>query len=145
MSKEVTPTADLSALDTVAACNKPVEIELKHPVTQIGIGIFWSVVGKDSDIYRSRIRAMVDEGLRRDAAGLPPLNNSLSKIETKNIDTLVAASTGWRGPKGDGVVTLNGDDLTFGAENVRKVLTSLPAAREQVQAAVNDLGNFMPG
>lgn len=139
-----TPTADLSALDTVAACNKPHEFELVHPVSRVGLGLFWSVVGKDSDVYRSRVRAMVDENLRRSNAGLPG-DTSLSKIEAKNIDSLTAASTGWRGPKGDGIVSLNGNDLKFSTESVRKVLTDLPALREQVQAAVNDLGNFMPG
>lgn len=137
------PTADLSALDTIAACNVPKEIELVHPVSRVGLGIFFSVVGKDSDAYRSRIRAMADENLRRANAGLPG-DTSLSKLEAKNIDTLVAAITGWRGEK-PGVVTLNGKELAFSADNVREVLTKLPAAREQVQGAVNDLGNFMSG
>lgn len=138
------PVADLSALDTVSACNVPKEIELVHPVSRVGLGIFWSLVGKDSDAYRSRIRALADENLRRANAGLPG-DTSLSKLEAKNIESLIAASTGWRGPKGPGVVTLNGKDLTFSAENVRHVLTTLPAAREQVQAGVNDLGNWLPG
>lgn len=138
------PVADLSALDTIAACNVPKEIELVHPVSRMGLGIFWSVVGKDSDIYRGRIRAMADENLRRANAGMPG-DTSLSKLEAKNIDSLVAATAGWRGPKGPGIVSLNGKDLSFNADNVRDVLTKLPAAREQVQAAVNDLGNFMTG
>lgn len=137
------PAADLSALDTIAACNVPKEIELVHPVSRVGLGIFFSIVGKDSDAYRSRIRAMADENLRRANAGLPG-DTSLSKLEAKNIDTLVATITGWRGEK-PGVVTLNGKELAFSAENVREVLTKLPAAREQVQTAVNDLGNFMSG
>lgn len=143
MSDETTSIAgDLSALDTISACNKPFEFELVHPVSRIGLGVFWSVLGKDSDVYRGRIRAMADENLRRANAGMPG-ETSLSKLERKNIDTLVAATTGWRGPKGEGVVTLNGKDLKFTPENVRTVLTDLPAVRDQVQEAVNNLGNFI--
>lgn len=137
-------SADLSVLDTVAACNKPAEFELVHPVSRVGLGVFWSVVGKDSDIYRGRIRAMADENLRRANAGMPG-DTSISKLEAKNIDTLVAASTGWRSDKGDGTVTFGGADLKFSTDNVRQVLTSMPALREQVQEAVNDLGKFMLG
>jgi len=100
------------------------------------------VLGKDSDIYRGRIRAMADESLRRSNAGLPG-DTSLSKWEAKSVETLVAVTTAWRGPKGEGVVTLGGADLQFTTENVRKVLTDLPAVREQVQEAVNNLGNFI--
>lgn len=138
-----TASADLSALDTITACNKAKEIELVHPTTRVGLGIFWSVMGKDSDVYRERVRAMADENLRRANADLPPLDNTLSKLEAKNIATLVAVTTGWRSKAKPGVVTLKGEELSFTADNVRRVLTELPAAREQVQAAVNDLGNFM--
>lgn len=137
-------SADLSILDTVAACNKPAEFEIVHPVNRTGLGIFWSVVGKDSDIYRGRIRAMADENLRRANAGLPG-DTSISKLEAKNIETLVAATTGWRSDKGPGVVVLNGADLKFSTDNVRQVLTSFPSLREQVQEAVNDMGKFIPG
>jgi hypothetical protein len=135
--------ADLAALDTVSACNKPQEFELVHPVSRLGLGVFFTVVGKDSDVYRNRIRALADENLRRANAGLPG-DTSLSKLEAKNIDTLVACITGWRS-EADGVVRLNGDELKFTTDNVRKVLTDLPPAREQVQEAVNDLGKFLPG
>lgn len=144
MTATKSPLADLSALDTVAACNVPREIELVHPVSRLGLGIFFTVVGKDSDVYRSRIRAMVDENLRRQNAGLPG-DTSLNKIEAKNIDTLIGATTGWRGPQGPGLVSFKGEELKFTPENLRRVFTELPEARNQVQEAVNDLSGFMPG
>lgn len=137
--------ADLSALDTISACNKPFEFELVHPVNRTGLGIFWSVVGKDSDVYRARIRGLADENLRRSNAGLPPMDNTLSKLEAKNVDTLAAASTGWRSEGKPGVVVWKGEELSFTPENVKRVLTELPAAREQVQEKVNDLGNWLGG
>jgi hypothetical protein len=79
---------DLGSLDTIEACNKPAEIEIKHPVTLVGTGVFWSFVGKDSDIYRGRVRGMADESLRRQAMGKGAADQTLDKLEAKNIDAL---------------------------------------------------------
>lgn len=140
MSK--TAAFDLSAIDTIAACNKPVEIEIEHPVTKEKTGVFISVIGKDSDAYRSRIKAMANENLQRDAlfsqrgkVDIPKID----KLEAKNIDTLVAATAGWRG------VILDGETLDFTPENVRTVYARIIPVRDQVQEAVNDLENFMRG
>src|SRR4051794_5847223 len=97
---------DLGSLDTIEACNTPAEIEIKHPVTMVGTGVFISVVGRDSDNYRGRIRGMADEQLRKQAAG-KSTETSLDKMEAKNIDALVAATTGWR-TGDDPAVTLKG-------------------------------------
>lgn len=149
---------DLGALDTIEACNKPAEIEIKHPVTLVGTGVFWSFVGKDSDVYRGRIRAMADESLRRQAAGKSgSADASIDKLEAKNIDALVAASTGFRTETverdAEGVivkrdssptVTLNGEQLEYSPANARRVLTAILPIREQVSEGINELGNFMP-
>lgn len=134
---------DLSALDTVAACNKPFEFEIKHPVSGIGIGIFISVVGKDSDAYRSRVRAMADDQLRRSAMGKSASDVSLDKLEAKNIDALVAATVGWRTADGS-PMELDGEALEFSNANVRAVYSRLHPIREQVSEAIAELGNFMP-
>lgn len=140
---KTTEAFDLAALDTTTACNKPREFEIVHPVTRAPTGIFWSVLGKDSDVYRNKVRSKADENIRRSNAGLGPIDNSLSKLEAWNIDTLVAATTGWRSAKGDETVTLAGKALPFTTENVREVLTKLPVVREQVQEAVNDLSGYL--
>lgn len=147
MTKTSTDLAliDLAVTDTVAACNKPIEIEIVHPTTRKPLGIFWSLVGKDSDIYRTQVHAAADENIRRQNAGLPPLNNTLSKMEAKNVAALVAVTTGWRTNDKTGVVVLKGEELTFTIENVTRVLTELPAVREQVQEQVNNVGNWLPG
>lgn len=138
-------TPDLSAIDTVDACNRPIEIEIVHPVTRAGLGIFWSLVGKDGDVYRTRIHELANENIRRANANLPSLDNTLSKLEAKNIATLVAVTTGWRTHDKPGVVVLKGEELAFTLENVTRVLTELPAVREQVQEQVNNVGNWLPG
>lgn len=144
MSKNGT-NFDLSSLDTIGACNKPAEIEIKHPVTLVGTGVFWSFVGKDSDVYRSRVRAMADESLRRQSQGKSSsADTTLDKLEAKNIDALVAATTGFR--TGDEpAVTLNGERLEYNAANARRILADILPIREQVAEGINDLGNFMNG
>lgn len=131
---------DLASLDTVAACNKPVEIEIKSVVGQ-PTGFFVSVLGKDSDTYRNIVRGMADESLKRQAMGRADAA-TLDKIEQRNIDALVAVTTGWR--FGDSnTVPLDGEPLEFNAANVRKVYERLLPVREQVAEAVNDLENFI--
>lgn len=134
MSK--TPAFDLSAIDTIAACNKATEIEITNPATGIGLGVFISVVGKDSDIYRSRIRAMANENLQREATGRKK-TDTIDALEARNIGALVAATVSWRN------VVLDGETLDFTPENVRTVYKRILPVREQVQEAVNDIANFL--
>lgn len=150
---------DLSALDTITACNKPAEIEIKHPTTGAKTGVFVSIIGKDSDVYRGRVRAMADQTMRLAAIGKPnPNDASLDKAEAKSLEALVAATTGWRteepvrneagevtGQKSSAVIKLSGERLDFNNENALRVYRAILPVREQVQAGVNDLGNFMNG
>ena len=133
---------DLSALDTIEACNKPAEIEIRHPVSGAGTGVFFSVLGKDSDTYRGRIRGLADQTLRSQALGKPQVE-TIDALEKKNIDALVAATTGWR-TGDDPVVTVKGEKLEFSPANARKVYAEILPIREQVAEALNNLGNFMP-
>lgn len=130
---------NLASLDTVAACNKPIEIEIKN-VNGQPTGFFISVLGKDSDVYRNITRGMADVILKRQAMGKN--DASLDKIESQNIDALVAVTTGWR--LGDSnVVPLGNEELAFSPANVRKVYERLLPVREQVTEAINDLENFI--
>jgi hypothetical protein len=133
---------DLGSLDTFEACNKPAEIEIVHPVNGAPTGVFFSVLGKDSDTYRGRVRALADEALRKQAFGkVQP--EKIDDLEKKNIAALVAATVGWR--TGDEpVVTVKGEKLEFSPANARKVYEALLPVREQVMEALNNLGNFMP-
>jgi hypothetical protein len=135
-------TFDLGSIDTIEACNKAAEIEIKHPVTGAPTGVFISVLGKDSDAYRSIIRGMADESLKRQAMN-KSADTSLDKLESRNIEALVAVTTGWR-TNDEPTVTVNGTKLDFTAANVRKVYTTLLPVREQVTEAINSLENFMP-
>jgi hypothetical protein len=134
---------DLGNIDTIAACNKPAEIEIKHPVTGAGTNVFFSVLGRDSDTYRNRVRAMADEALRKQATGKGSAD-TLESLEQKNIEALVAATVSWR--TGDEPsVTVNGEKLEFSAANARRVYETLLPVRDQVSEALGDLANFMRG
>ena len=131
---------NLASLDTVAACNKSVEVEIKNVLGQ-PTGFFISVLGKDSDTYRNFVRNIADESLKRQAMG-KNADTSLEKIEQRNIDALVAVTTGWRLGESK-TVPLGDEELEFSAANVRKVYERLLPVREQVAEAVNDLENFI--
>lgn len=130
---------NLASLDTIAACNKPVEIEIRD-ITGQPTGFFISVLGKDSDIYRNLVRGMADESLKRQAMGKQS-DTSLDKIEQRNIDALVAVTTGWRLGESK-AVPLDDEELDCTPANVRKVYERLLPVREQVAEAINDLENF---
>lgn len=133
---------DLGSLDTIGACNSAAEVEIRHPVTGAATGVFISVLGKDSDTYRSILRGMADERLKRQAMGKAD-DSSLDKLEKRNIEALAAVTTGWR--TGDNpAVILNGEELPFTAANARRVYEALLPVREQVTEAINNLENFMP-
>lgn len=135
-------TFNLASLDTIAACNKPFELEVQN-VNGEPTGFFLSLLGKDSDTYRSRIRALADESLRQQATGKKPVAETVSSLEAKNLDALVAATVGWR--VGDSATVQLGDEhLEFNPGNVRKVYERLLPVREQALEAINTLENFMP-
>lgn len=144
-------TTDFSALDTVTACDKGTEIELHHPVTNRGLGIFWSLLGRDSQVFRDHIRQNIDEATRRAAnakkRGKEDVPDTADKQEQRGIELLAACSTGWRygdvkafpfQKKGTPV-----EDLPFTQANVKRVLTELPEVRRQIDEAMADLENFM--
>lgn len=140
--KKETEAFDLGALDTIEACNKPAEVEIKHPVTGAPTNVFISVLGKDSDAYRSIVRGMADESLKKQALGKGS-DQTLDKLERKNIEALCAVTVGWR-TGDDPAVTVRGERLAFSGANARKVYSELLPVREQVTEAINNLENFMP-
>jgi hypothetical protein len=151
----VVSTFDAAAIDTKDASNTAIEIEIKHPTEGYGTGMFISVLGKDSDAYRGRVRAMANENLQRESRGMK-LDQTLDKLEAKNLDALVAATTAWRtedratDEQGHVTVTANrpiimlrGEALTFTPQNVRKLYADILPIREQVTDAINDLSLFI--
>lgn len=141
---------DLATLDTVAACDAGAEIELKHPATGEGVGVFWRVLGKDSKACRDETRASINRRLARKVVkGAPPPDDD----ETEGAALLAACSTGWwtvsqrdgdAEPVRRPLLTFRGEDLPFTPENARRVLLEMLWIRRQVDSGVSNLGNFFP-
>jgi hypothetical protein len=133
-------TIDLLSLDTAEACDRGAEIELLHPTTKKPLGQFVSIVGKDSKVFRDNVAAF---GKRRaDHAALHRGRQSeattVEKDDAQNTELLVNCTTGFRN------INLGGTELPFNRENCAK-LYSIIFIRDQINLAIGDLENFMPG
>jgi hypothetical protein len=144
MSK--TDNFDLASLDAKAACEKGYELELRHPVSNVPLGVFITVVGSESDAFQDHVRRKANERLRQDFAAQRKGKENVPTVEQAEkdgIDLIVACVTGWR-TGGERVIQLGPDKLECTEANARTVFTSLRWARDQVAEAIGDLGNFMP-
>lgn len=130
---------DIAALDTISACNKPAEVEIFHPATGKPTGVFISVLGKDSDVFRARMRALADETIAAAAQG-----QRQDDAERRTVETLAAATTGWR-TGDDAALILSGERLEFSEANARRVYQTILPIREQASAAIYNLDLFMKG
>jgi len=137
---------DLGTLDTVGACNGGAEIELLHPVTQKPLGVFITVLGKDSDVFREHLRETIDDDIRRAAMakkrGKQEEIMTVAKSDERGLELLVLCTQSWR--TGDeAVISFKGENLTCTVANVKKLYEGLPWIRKQVDEAIGDLENFL--
>lgn len=139
---------DLASIDTAAACNKGFEVELRHPVTNQPLGIFWGVLGSDSDIFRDHVKETINDRLRKEAMakkrGRDLEVRTMEDAEQDSIELLIVCSTHWR--TGDEkTLRFKGEDLAFSVPNAKRVLEDMRWIRAQIDEAIGDLGNFMKG
>lgn len=155
LSDTATPI-DIASLDTAAASDKGAEIELLHPTTNAPLGIFITVLGKDSQVFRDHVKHDVNAQLRKEALAqrrgkkLDPL--TAEEAEEKAIELLVLCTLGWRSEtkNAKGVVLDNqphilmgGEVLTFNVLNAKRIYTDSLWIRRQVDDAIGDLENFI--
>lgn len=137
---------DLGSIDTVAACNKGAEIELRHPATNEPLGIFWTVLGTDSDAFREYTKESLNDRIRKEALakkrGRDVEVRTIEDSEQDTINLLTVCSTGWRSIDKP-TIAFKGEELQFNVANVKRVLTELPWIRRQIDEAIGDLENFM--
>ena len=137
---------DLASLDTVAACDAGAEIELLHPTTDAPLGIFISVLGRESRVFKDYTRQSINTRLRKEAVnrkrGRDPEVATVEAAEEDSTAALVACTQGWR--TGD-VKTLlfKGQDLPFSPPNALLVYNALPWIKRQVDEGIGDLANFL--
>lgn len=127
---------DLSTLEPVT---DSVPVQLRHPTTgerlatSTGAAITISIVGMDSDQFRTRHRAIINKRLN---AG-KKVKITAEEIEGESIDTIAACITGWQN------VDLDAKPLDFSKANAKTLLTRLPWLREQLDEAIADRANFL--
>lgn len=131
---------NLAKLDTIAACNKPVEVNI-NDVNGKPTSVFVSIVGRDSDAVRGRVRDFADQEMQAEAVGQ---SSAVDSGERRTVEMLVAATTGWR--DGDDPALQWGDErLEFTPDNARKVFTGIIPIRDQLSVAIFNLSLFMKG
>jgi hypothetical protein len=126
-------------LSTLEPTPDSVPVQLRHPTTNerlataSGAAITISIVGMDSEQFRTRHRAIINKRL---SAG-KKAKVTAEEIETESIDTIAACITGWQN------VDLDGKALEFSRANAKTLLTRLPWLREQLDEAIADRANFL--
>jgi hypothetical protein len=144
---------DLSSLDVVTGANEGFELELYNPATQEDLGIFITVLGKDSTEFR---KLQAEQNQRRlDRAGRAGnVSKMLSErqIRADGIELDAACTKSWRTvtPDADGetehsksVILVAGTELECTKQNAIKLYTDFPWIKEQVDEAILDRANFM--
>lgn len=146
---------DLSTLDTISACDQGAEIEIRHPATNAATGIFITVLGKDSSVFKAFSRAKTNARLNRDAMnarrGKDSASRTVEDIEQENLELLAACTVTWRtvvAGKGGAVeskpvIFLKGEELSCTPENSIRVYRDFPTIYSQLDEAIGEMENFI--
>lgn len=146
---------DLATLDVRAFAAKGAEVEWYHPVTRMGIGVFFNVIGRDADAYQAwvfqRAEEKAAEQQARNRARVGPANQQEFTAENFYNDQVEDAAfclRGWSEKTADGSrqpsITVDGTTITYGKESANAQLRRFPWMLEQVLAAAANRGVFMP-
>lgn len=119
---------DLSSFFTRDRAETGVEMKLVSPGGEYirdEDGVYWTmtVAGTDSARFKNALKEVQSERGRRDDDG---------------VEGTSALVLGWNR------MILNGEDLPFNKDNVKKVLTDYPFIKEQVIAFAANRANFLP-
>lgn len=140
---------DLAALNSSVACDKGAEIEIldfeRNPT-----GIFITVLGKDSQVFREHVKQDVNARLRREALanrrGKESPIPTAEEAEEKATELLILCTVSWRQKDSDGkfkdTITYGDQELAFSVANCKLLYETLLPVRRQVDEAIGDLENF---
>src|SRR4051812_44498472 len=87
---------DLKTLDTSAAAEQGFELELSHPTNAAPLGIFITVLGRDSDAYSSLQTAQTRKRLERMQKLNGRMTLSPDELERDAVELLAAVTKTWR-------------------------------------------------
>jgi hypothetical protein len=133
---------DLAKLDTVQAANEGFEVRLYNPHTNEDLDIFITVLGRDSDAYRSLFNKHQRRRVERMTKGGRVGSVSPEAFEQDAIELLAVCTKSWR--TGDKpVLLINGEEMQCSRDNAVHVYKKYPWIKEQVDDAVSDRANFL--
>lgn len=136
---------DLASLDTTKASDSGARIELVHPTSREGLGMFFTVLGKHSHIFQDLIKERVNKRVRSDSMAQrkgKPLIRTAEESEVEAIELLIACTIKWDS-NGKESWLFEGEELPFNYANAKLVYTKILWIREQVDEAIGDLENFI--
>ncbi|MEQ8767212.1 MAG: hypothetical protein RL885_25095 [Planctomycetota bacterium] len=132
---------DLSFLDTRAAAETGITVELVHPVTgdpildTEGQPQWIRAYGADSQQYQKARYAVIDRATERRGRGGVQAPKA-AEIEGKAREILARAVSDWQ-------IELEGECPECNLLNVRSLFDRFPWIYEQVDAAINDRGALL--
>ena len=128
---------DLATLDTKRMADAGAELQLHDPVTGKPLGVYITLHGMDSDVFRDT----QIENLRNRAAIMAEekrTTRTAAEIEADAIALHAACTKAWRG------AVLDGAALECTRDNARTLYQRFPWIREQVDRFIGARGNFLP-
>lgn len=161
----MTTLTNLADLDTTKACEAVFDLELLHPTSKAPLGLFIQIIGVQSQAMTSLRNRMGNELLRQNFEAQRKGKAEAPTVEStikRSVDTLTEATVGWYAiepaevdakgkPKGEAKRIPGlpfGDTVLEFTKAAASDLYTKPAfewLRDQVDAGVGDLGNFLKG
>lgn len=138
---------DIASLDTAQASDTGARIPILHPTNGKEIGLFVTVLGKHSQVFRDIVRDRVNRRMRDEAnaqrRNKPNDTITAEQVESEAIELLVSCTLNWDSGVDNPTWTYKGEDLPFTVQNAIKVYTDMIWIRQQVDDAIGDLENFI--
>ncbi len=127
---------DLDNFDSRKGAEEGFELQLTDPKTGMPAEEYITVLGADSDAFQTEYAAQ----MRRHAQRIQKSRKAILTFEEQRangIALLAAATVSWRGPKLGKV--------PFSKDAAAELYAQYPEIHEQVDRAIGDRANFLPG
>jgi hypothetical protein len=113
------------------------EIELKHPVSEEGLGLFFSIRSPYSDEVKKAQRAWLNERLAKKKQTL-----TAEALEAAKEKQIMAAVSGWRF---EGDANINGEQPAFSPVALRELIREHEWIRQALDEELGDTSGFFEG
>ena len=129
-------------LKLIKTLEEPTRLDIRHPATGelLKYGkddsktMHLLVFGRDSDTYRKHQRKLLDKRLKEQQK-FRQIKMTAAQLEDEGIEQLAIVTVG-------GAVFLDGKEVAIDQNNAAELYREYPWIREQVDAWVEDRGNF---